>query len=374
MVLGLFFCGSLQAQQQTISGNVIDVNGEPIIGATVQAKGTSTGTVTDVNGHYTVSVPASATTLVVSYVGFETREMAITGNVVNVALSENATALNEVVVIGYGTVRRRDLTGSVSSVGADAIAAIPVASAAEAITGKMAGVQITTLEGSPDTEIKIRVRGGGSITGDNMPLYIVDGFPVESISDVPPGDIESIDVLKDASSTAIYGSRGANGVIIITTKSGKEGKINVSYNAYIGWKKIAKKLDVLSPYDYALWQYERAMLADGKPDKYVSFFGNFQDIDLYKDVTANDWQEQVFGRTGFTNNHNLSINGGAEKSKYAFSYNHLDDKAIMQLSSYKRDNLSLKLNNKPTDKFTLDFSVRFSNTEIRGGGANEVNE
>ena len=148
--------------------------------------------------------------------------------------------MDEVVVIGYGTAKRKDITGSVASVNSETLAAIPVASATEALQGKMAGVQITTTEGSPDAQMSIRVRGGGSITQSNEPLFIVDGFPVESISDIPPTDIESIDVLKDASSTAIYGARGANGVIIVTTKSGKEGKVSVSYNAYYGGKKWQK--------------------------------------------------------------------------------------------------------------------------------------
>ena len=168
----------------------------------------------------------------------------------------------------------------------------PVASAVEAITGKMAGVQVITTEGSPDAEMRIRVRGGGSITQSNDPLFIVDGFPVSTISDIPPTDIESIDVLKDASSTAIYGSRGANGVVIVTTKSGQAGKLRLSYNAYFGVKKIAKTLDVLSPYDYATWQYELAALKGNDAIKdYVSFFGNYQDLDLYRNVPYNDWQE-----------------------------------------------------------------------------------
>ncbi|KAA6309256.1 TonB-dependent receptor SusC, partial [termite gut metagenome] len=179
--------------------------------------------------------------------------------------------------------------------------------------------------------------------------------------------------MKDASSTAIYGSRGANGVIIVTTKSGKEGKVSVNYNAYISYKKIAKKLDVLSSYDYAKWQYERAMLAEGKPDKYTQYFGNYQDIDMYQ-IEGNDWQEQTFGRTGFTFNHNLSISGGTDKTKYSFNYSHINDKAIMQMSGFKRDNLSLKLSNKPNKKVTLDFSLRYSDTQIEGGGANEQNE
>ncbi|MDL2282298.1 TonB-dependent receptor [Parabacteroides sp. OttesenSCG-928-G06] len=365
---------SVSAQNVTLTGTVTDQTNEPVIGATVMEKGSlSNGAVTDIDGHYSLQVPSNAT-LLISYVGMKSQELAVNGRTeINIVLQDDATALEEVVVIGYGTAKRKDLTGSVASVGADALAAIPVASAMEAISGKMAGVQVSATEGSPDAEMKIRVRGGGSITGDNSPLFIVDGFPVNSISDIPPSDIESIDVLKDASSTAIYGSRGANGVVIVTTKSGKEGRMSVSYNAYVGWKKIAKTLDVLTPYDYASWQYERSLLAD-RPEDYVKFFGNYQDMDLYKEVTANDWQELTFGRTGFTFNHNLSINGGTEAMKYAFSYNHINDKAIMEMSGFKRDNLSLKLNSKPLKNVTLDFSVRYSSTKIDGGGANEQNE
>ena len=237
----------------------------------------------------------------------------------------------------------------------------------------MAGVQITTTEGSPDAEMKIRVRGGGSITGDNTPLFIVDGFPVESISDIPASDIEDITVLKDASSTAIYGSRGANGVILVTTKSGKEGKVNVSYNAYYSWKKIAKTLDVLSPKDYAKWQYELAALIKSDDlSSYEKYFGAYTDMDMYDNIPYNDWQDLTFGRTGHTFNHNLNINGGSDKIKYAFSYSHMNDKAIMEGSNYKRDNFSLKLNTKPVKNVTLDFSARYSDTDIKGGGANDV--
>ena len=163
----------------------------------------------------------------------KTQEIEIKGkNKIDVTLSDDTKALDEVVVIGYGTAKRKDITGSVATVSSEVLSAVPVASATEALQGKMAGVQITTTEGSPDAEMKIRVRGGGSITGDNTPLFIVDGFPVESISDIPASDIEDMTVLKDASSTAIYGSRGANGVILVTTKSGKEGKLSVSYNTY----------------------------------------------------------------------------------------------------------------------------------------------
>lgn len=377
MLFGLWAGSMLMYAQESrlIRGKVVSPSGEELPGVNIMVKGTTVGTITDINGDYQIQVdnPAQAV-LVFRFIGFTEQEKPVgSQSTINVTLAESAIALQEVVAIGYGTVQRRDITGSVASVSGDALTAIPVASATEAITGKLAGVQISATEGSPDAEIRIRVRGGGSITGDNTPLFIVDGFPVESISDIAPADIESIDVLKDASSTAIYGSRGANGVIIVTTKRGKEGKLVVNYNAYTSWKKLANKLDVLTPYDYVKWQYERAQLANS-PNTYTNIFGNYQDMDLYQQVQANDWQEQVFGRKGFTFNHNLSINGGSEKTTYSFSYSHIDDKAIMQMSSFKRDNLSLKLTNKPNKKITLDFSMRYANTQIEGGGANEQNE
>lgn len=364
----------VSAQNVTVKGTVKDKAGETVIGASVVQKGnTGNGTITDIDGNYSLSVPSNST-LIFSYVGMTTQEIAVKGQkTIDVILADDAQALEEVVVIGYGAVKRKDLTGSVATVNSEVLAAVPVASATEALTGKMAGVQITTTEGSPDAEMKIRVRGGGSITGDNTPLFIVDGFPVESISDIPASDIEDITVLKDASSTAIYGSRGANGVILVTTKSGKEGKVSVSYNAYYSWKKIAKTLDVLSPKDYAKWQYELAgLIKSDDMSSYENYFGAYTDMDMYDNIPHNDWQDLTFGRTGHTFNHNLNINGGSDKIRYAFSYSHMNDKAIMEGSNYKRDNFSLKLNTKPVKNVTLDFSARYSDTDIKGGGANDV--
>ena len=362
------------AQGHQVSGIVKDATGESLIGANVLVKGTTNGAITDFEGKFSLSDVKSSDILVFSYIGCVTQEIKV-GNQTqfDVTLNDDSQALEEVVVIGYGTVKRKDLTGSVTSVGADKLAAVPVASATEALTGKMAGVQITTTEGSPDAEMRIRVRGGGSITGDNTPLFIVDGFPVETISDIPASDIEDMTVLKDASPTAIYGSRGANGVILVTTKSGKEGKLSVTYNAYYSIKKIAKTLDVLSPYDYAKWQYELAgLIKENDMSSYIDYFGNYQDMDMYQNISGNDWQDQTFGRTGHAFNQSLNINGGSDKIKYAFGYSHMNDKAIMQGSSFKRDNFSLKLNSKPVKNVTLDFSVRYSDTDVKGGGANDT--
>ncbi len=364
----LLIVGSLSAQN--VTGTVKDATGEPVIGATVQEQGTQNAAVTDFDGNFTLKVSGDKP-IVISYIGMKSQTIDVKGKShVDVTLQDDNTQLEELVVIGYGSVKKKDLTGSVATVNSEAITAVPVANASEALTGKMAGVQVTTTEGSPDADVSIRVRGGGSITQSNEPLYIVDGFPVESISDIAPSDIEDITVLKDASSTAIYGSRGANGVIMVTTKSGKEGKTSVSYNVYYSWKKMTKKYNVLSARDYASWQYELWQLK-GSPEKYSKYFGNFEDLDMYDNVPTNDWQDQAYGRIGHTFNHNLSITGGTDKMKYAFSYAHIDDKAIMQGSSFKRDNLSLKLNHKPHKKVSLDFTTRFSRTTINGAGANE---
>ncbi len=364
----LLFVGSICAQN--VTGTVKDATGEAVIGATVQEQGTQNATVTDFDGNFTLKV-SGKNPLVISYIGMKTKTVDVKGKShVDIKMEDDNTQLDELVVIGYGAVKKKDLTGSVSTVNSDALQAIPVANATEALTGKMAGVNITTTEGSPDAEMKIRVRGGGSITGDNTPLFIVDGFPVESISDIPASDIEDITVLKDASSTAIYGSRGANGVILVTTKSGKEGKIKVSYNAFYSWKKMAKQLNTLSASDYMKWQWEHALLRDSE-SQYTKMFGNYQDMDLYSNAPTNNWQDQVFGRTGHTFNHNLSLTGGSENTTFSFNYAHVDDKAIMLYSDFKRDNLSLKLKHKVNKKISLDFSVRYANTLVNGAGANE---
>ena len=259
-LIALFMCIVGSASAQTVKGTVKDATGEAIIGATVQEKGGTGGAVTDLDGNFSINLTGSGQ-LTISYVGMKTQTVDAKGkSVINVVLEDEAASLNEVVVIGYGTARKKDLTGAVTTVKGSDLAKVPVTNVAEALTGKLAGVQITTSDGSPDAEMLIKVRGGGSITGDNSPLYIVDGFPVSSISDISSSDIEDITVLKDAASTAIYGSQGANGVILITTKGAKGGKTQVSYNMYIQGKTIRKKLDTMDPYQYVMFLYERQAL------------------------------------------------------------------------------------------------------------------
>ena len=369
-LLMLFAAISLgvSAQTITVKGNVKDTTGELIIGASVVEKGNTTnGTITDLDGNYSIKVPSKAT-LTISYIGMKTQDIAVKGqSQINVTLSDDTQALDEVVVIGYGTVAKKDLTGSVSSVSAKQIAAIPVSSASEALQGKMAGVSITTTEGSPDADVKIRVRGGGSLSQDNSPLYIVDGFPVSSISDIAPTDIQSVDVLKDASSTAIYGARGANGVIIITTKSGQEGKIQVNLGASFGVRKVTKMVDVLNPYEYVLWQQE----IDQEGMKY----GMFDDLDIYKSMKGTDYQDEIFGRTGNQQQYNVSVSGGNKDTKFSVSYAHNEEKRIMLGSGFSKENINAKLNTNINKWLTMDFNARFSYQTIDGisGGA-DANE
>ncbi len=354
---------SLQAQDVRIS--VKDSQGEAVIGASVIEQGTRNGGVTDFDGNFTIKLTAGKP-VVISYIGMKTKTVNVKGkSQVDVVLEDDATTLNDVVVIGYGTVRKKDLTGSVASLSADKVNAIPVSNVSEAMTGKMAGVNITTTEGSPDADVKIRVRGGGSLSQDNSPLYIVDGFPVSSISDIAPSEIQSIDVLKDASSTAIYGARGANGVIIITTKSGSEGKTQVTLNASHGWKKITKEVKVMSPYNYALYQYEL-----GSTD-----YGNYNDLDIWRSVDGSNWQDEVFGRTGHQNTYNVNVSGGSKDIKFNVGFNHNDEKSIMMGSGYAKNNVSAKINANLNKWLSIDFNGRLAFTKLDGlnGGA-DTNE
>ena len=377
LILGLFVT-AFAANAQQIKGVVTDTKGEPQIGVSVFVEGTTLGVATGLDGDYVIDIPdAKGKTLIFSMIGLAEKRVVI-GNstTIDVVLEEDANFLDETVVIGYATVKRRDLMGSVSSVDNKALTQVPVASVAEALSGKMAGVQVTATEGDPDAEIKIRVRGGGSITQDSSPLYIVDGFPVESISDIPASDIQSIDILKDAFSTAIYGSRGANGVVLVTTKSGASGKISVSYNAYWGQKKMANAdaIQTGTPYDFVQNQYEFAVLRDKVDDDFIKVFGPFNDIDLYKDVQKNDWVKKVFGNTGSTFSQNISVSGSTDKVKWTASYAHVGDNAIMLGSDYKRDNLNFKTQYKPIKQITIDINARYSRTEVLGAGSNSMND
>lgn len=359
-------CLASFAQGMQVQGIVKDKNGEPMIGVNVVVKGTTNGTITGLDGDFVLSGVKKSDVISFTYIGFKTKDVKYGGQKqLDVVLEEDTETLDEVVVIGYGTVNKRDLTGSVASVSAEDIAAVPVSSATEALTGKLAGVNITTTEGSPDADVKIRVRGGGSLSQDNSPLYIVDGFPVSSISDIAPSEIQSIDVLKDASSTAIYGARGANGVIIVTTKSGTEGKTQVDFGASFGLKKVTRLTKVLDPYNYVVYQHEL-----GSTD-----YGNYSDMDIWKSVEGYDFQDDIFGRTGNQAQYNVNVSGGSKQIKYNVSYAHNDEKSIMLGSGFNKNNINAKINAELNQWMSLDFNARMSYTTIDGlsGGA-DTNE
>ncbi len=365
-LIALFLCIGGGVSAQTVKGVVKDANGEPIIGATISEKDTKNLAVTDLDGNFSINL-SKGKQIQVTYIGMKPKTVDVAGkSTVDIVMEEDvATDLNDVVVIGYGTVKKRDLTGAVTSVNAKQIENVPVANVSEALTGKMAGVNITTTEGSPDADVKIRVRGGGSLSQDNSPLYIVDGFPVSSISDISPSEIQTIDVLKDASSTAIYGARGANGVIIVTTKSGTEGKTQVNFNASLGWKKVTKLIKTMDPYNYAYYQYELGSTE----------YGNFKDLDIWKSVEGTDYQDEVFGRTGQQKQYNVNVSGGSKEVKFNVGFSHSDEKSIMVGSGYAKNNVNAKLNATLSKWLTLDFQGRLAFTKLDGlnGGA-DTNE
>ncbi len=364
--------------QTTIKGVVKDESGEPLMGAGVFVEGTTIGVVTGLDGDYTINVPADAKNLVFSYIGLADQTVPIDGREqIDIVLKEDSTFLDEVVVVGYATVKRRDLLGSVSSVGSEKLTEQPVTTVSQALSGKMAGVSVVTTEGDPDADIKIRVRGGGSITQDNSPLYIVDGFPVESINDISSSEIATIDVLKDAFSTAIYGSRGANGVVIVTTKSAEKGqKVSVKFNTYYGLKTMANKeaIVAMDPENFVRFQYELASIRDNVSSNYVPYFGAFGDMDLYKGMAGNDWVNAVFGGTGSTFSADASISGSGENYNWTLGYAHMGDKAIMRGSDYTRDNLNFKGNFKTSATTSIDANIRYSRINVRGSGANGIND
>ena len=364
--------------QTTITGVVTDDTGEPLIGAGVMVEGTQIGTITGIDGDYSLTVPADAVNLVFSYIGFSNQVVPIEGRTkIDIVMTADQTFLDEVVVVGYATVKRRDLLGSVSSVNSEKLAEQPVTTVSQALSGKMAGVSVVTTEGDPDADIKIRVRGGGSITQDNSPLYIVDGFPVESINDISSSEIASIDVLKDAFSTAIYGSRGANGVVIVTTKSAEKGeRISVKVNAYYGRKQMANRgaIVAMNPENFVKFQYELATIRNNVGNYYEPFFGTFDDMDLYTGLAGNNWVDAVFGKAGTSFSTDFSISGSGETHNWTLGYAHMGDQAIMAGSNYSRDNLNFKGNFKTSKTTSIDVNVRYSRTNVRGSGANGIND
>jgi TonB-linked SusC/RagA family outer membrane protein len=336
---------------KNISGVVKDETGEPVIGANVVVKGTTNGTVTDMNGRYSLEVPEGGV-LQISYIGYNTQEVKVgSGDVVNVSLREDSEALDEVVVIGYGTVKKSDLTGAVGSVQMKDVSQVGITSADRALQGQIAGVQVNARTGQPGESMMIRVRGSNSLAGGNEPLYVIDGMPVEKMnSDINPEDILSMEVLKDASSTAIYGSRGANGVVMITTKRGRTGDTVLEYNGYVGVSSLRKKLDLLGKDDYIAMVNEVSQ-NDGN--------GIAITPEQAAMLPNNDWQDLAY-QTALTHSHQVSVSGGTDKTKLYSSLNYMNQEGIIKGSDYNRFALRINGDQKLARNLSLNASIAYS--------------
>lgn len=361
------------AQTPPVKGKVTQPSGEPLAGATVSEKGTATNTLTRDDGSFTISVSNQNATLVISYVGYATKEIRVNGRrELSVSLQAADNSLNEAVVIGYGTVRKKDLTGSVASISGKAISATPVTNVAQAMQGKLPGVSIISQDGRPDADVSIRVRGGGSVSQSNQPLILIDGVP-GALSDIPADQVKSIDVLKDASSTAIYGARGANGVIAVTTKGAQAGKTIVSYNGYVKSNQPVKYLEALSPYDYLKYVWANAAAnASAYQVPFEKLFGlgantgnNAGGIESYRNLPSDDMQRQVYN-SSVSSNHDFTVTGGTDKTKMLFSTNYTNEQG-MKINSYlKRANVSFKINQKVFDNLTFNLDTRYNDTRDMG--------
>ncbi|MDR1407481.1 MAG: SusC/RagA family TonB-linked outer membrane protein, partial [Tannerella sp.] len=382
-----------QQSGRRITGTVTDANGETIIGANILEKGTTNGAVTDIDGHFSLNIKERAT-LVVSYIGFKSAEVNV-GNqqTLTIRLTEDSQALEEVVVIGYGTQRRSDVTTAVSSVSADNLRDRSSVNFGEALAGQVAGVMIQQINGMPGGEgLAIRVRGTGSITSSTDPLYVVDGYPMEdaALNLINPSEIETIQILKDASSTAIYGSRGANGVVIITTKKGQSGKPTVKMNAYVGFQQVEKKVEMMNRDQYVQWfidgrnqaWLDATVIADDPdrsahtindsntrrslypsastqymiPDGTGGYQYNFLDPASVAQLPDNDWQDLLF-RNAPLQQYDLSVSGGSENARYTFSGSYTNQEGIVLNTGYERFNFRTNLSSKITKNFEIGMSL-----------------
>ncbi|MDF1548071.1 MAG: SusC/RagA family TonB-linked outer membrane protein, partial [Bacteroidales bacterium] len=378
-LIGALILMSFSVSAQTITGKITDENGTGLVGANIIVKGTTNGTISDFNGDYSLKINEGAKTLVVSMIGYTTKEIEIGDQTtINLQMELNEESLDEVVVVGYGTMKRSDMTGSVVSIN-EAELKIPVVSSFDqALTGRAAGVLVTQNSGQPGGGVSVKIRGTGSFS-NNEPLYVVDGVPmsgnsqgvgqgfdwggggngqtaINGLSGINPNDIVSIEVLKDASATAIYGSRASNGVVLITTKTGQTGKTNISYDGYFGLQTMPKRLDVLNLREFAEYNNDSKRANGGQLDPY------FQDPSLLGEGT--DWQNEVF-RVSPVHNHNISITGGTEKTRFATSLGYMNQEGIIVGSYFDRITGRLNLDHNATSWLKFGVSMNISNTNER---------
>lgn len=374
LALMVIFAGA-QLYAQKVTGKVVDETNTPIPGANVVIKGTTNGVITNSEGSYTI-VPANVQKDVIqfSFIGYDTKEVQINGQtVINVKMTSSTLQIEEVVAIGYGTVKKRDVTGSVASVSGKQLTAIPVANVAQALQGRLPGVNVSSQDGRPDATISIRVRGGGSISQSNDPLILIDGVP-GNISDVPSEMVESIDVLKDASSTAIFGARGANGVILVTTKRGKSGDVTVSYSGYGKFNTPTGYLETLNPYDYLSfkWGLMDVYFGTTYTTPFQKLWGigaytgnNSAGLDAYKNVDQFNVQKDVYFGS-FSQNHDLTISGGTDKTKVILGLGYLDEDGMKLNSFSKRTVASFKLDQKMGKNLDFNLDVQYTDKNTMG--------
>ncbi len=372
LILFLAIVGIFPAfAQRTIQGNVSDTNGLPVSGVNIMVKGKTSGTRTDADGTYLIRNVATGDILVFSHVSFQVQERTVPAQgTINVILVPSAGDLDEIVVIGYDAVRKSDLTGAVGSIDPKELTDAPVANFDQALAGRIAGLDITTNDGTPGDDVSIVIRGGNSITGSNAPLFVVDGIPLPdfNVSSLNPRDIKSVDVLKDASATAIYGSRGANGVIVITTVGGRtDGKTDISFSNSGWFQIIPNRLDVMNAYEYVKYQQAIAYANDSYvPGTNVSEFINaWVDPELFRNVPGTNWQDEIF-RTAFTNNHALSLRTGNQKTTLLYSGNYLAQQGSVITSSFRKINNRIKFTHKLSDDFEVNGQADYSHINYDG--------
>lgn len=373
LIILLFLSGySLMAQTNTVTGIVVDSKtGDALIGAAILEKGTQNGVITNLDGVFNIKVRPNCV-LVFSYLGYQTQELAPGSNRnIQIRLVENNKQLDEVVVIGYGVQKKSDITGSISSISGSDISNVPVSSSVQALQGKATGVQIVQNTGAPGAKTTIKIRGTGTIN-DSEPLYVVDGFIVDDIEHINPNDIANIEILKDAASGSIYGSRGANGVVLISTKKGSEGKLKINFDSYVGFSSPWKKIEVMGVEDFAVMrdyvEGRNSYSANGKiyfskdpvSGELVYDAGKFQRIDSLKRNTPANWWDAIT-QTGVKQQYNISLSGGNKEHKFLISGNYYKEKGIVQTSGYQRFSTRVNLSNTLVKWLTMQTNVLFTN-------------
>ena len=370
-LLFLFATTLMMAQtQKTITGTVLSASDNmPLPGASVLIKGSSNGTSTDFNGIFSITVPAKATSILVSYIGFKTKEVVITSSTkLTISLTEDSSALEEVIVVGYGTQRKSDLVNAVATADLDKALATPTSDVTEMLRGRVAGLQVQVGGGSlrPGGNSEIIFRGRGSVEGNISAIYVVDGIIRDGgIEDINSDDIKSIEVLKDASAQAIYGSRGANGVILVTTKRGKAGKVSVSYHGYVTTKEISRNFDVYTGQEFAQLRRE-AYRSNDATDAYPNEDVAFSAVERNNIANNNfaDWEDTLL-KKGFINSQTFNVSAGTELTKVYGSLNYFKEDGIIPTSGYTRKNLRLNVDQKVSDKFSVNFDLNLLNDDTQ---------